>query len=192
MAPELDPAILKALSLETSNTTLAAHGRSGFAFTGKVTSLVDGNEKLFFVKTGKGRESEVMFAGICNFLQLFPDFLSNVSLLARDLLLTTTRGAYVLERNPRCGPQPVPKIVFPWPTLHWCGVIPCNRIPEPLLQLLNQRFRTITCPKTGQAPLNACPYPRWLRYDHVWIPCPNMLRRHTAGQLLQIILGRIL
>jgi hypothetical protein len=64
MAPKLDPVILKALSLETSNTTLAAHGGSGFAFTGKVTSVVDGKEKLFFVKTGKGRESEIMFAGI--------------------------------------------------------------------------------------------------------------------------------
>jgi protein-ribulosamine 3-kinase len=75
MAPELDRAILKALSLEASNTTLAAHGGSGFAFTGKVTSTVDGSEKLFFVKTGKGTESEVMFAGICNFLLLFPKFL---------------------------------------------------------------------------------------------------------------------
>ena len=74
MARELDPAILKALSLEASNTTLAAHGRSGFAFTGKVTSTVNGNEKLFFVKTRKGRESEAMFAGICNFLLRFPHF----------------------------------------------------------------------------------------------------------------------
>lgn len=64
MAPKLDPAIFKALSLEASNTTLAAHGGSGFAFTGKLTSVVDGKEKFFFVKTGKGKESEVMFAGI--------------------------------------------------------------------------------------------------------------------------------
>jgi protein-ribulosamine 3-kinase len=63
MAPELDPAILKALSLEASKTTFSAHGGSGFAFTGKVTSVVDGKEKLFFVKTGKGKESEIMFAG---------------------------------------------------------------------------------------------------------------------------------
>jgi protein-ribulosamine 3-kinase len=63
MAPKLDPAIIKALSLEASGTTLSAHGGSGFAFTGKVTSVVDGKEKLFFVKTGKGNESEIMFAG---------------------------------------------------------------------------------------------------------------------------------
>jgi hypothetical protein len=63
MAPKLDPAILKALSLDAATTTLAAHGGSGFAFTGKVTSVVDGKEKLFFVKTGKGKDSEVMFAG---------------------------------------------------------------------------------------------------------------------------------
>lgn len=63
MVLELDPAILKVLSLEASNTTLTAHGGSGFAFTGKVTSVVDGKERLFFVKTGKGKECGVMFAG---------------------------------------------------------------------------------------------------------------------------------
>ena len=69
MPPKIDPAILKALVLEASNTTLAAHGGSGFAFTGKLTSVVDGKEKLFFVKTGKGDESEVMFTGtISSFL----------------------------------------------------------------------------------------------------------------------------
>ena len=67
MAPELDPSILKALSLEASNTTLTAHGGSGFAFTGKVTSVVDGKEKFFFVKMGKGKESGIMFAGRARF-----------------------------------------------------------------------------------------------------------------------------
>jgi len=63
MAPKIDPAILKALSLEASTTTIANHGGSGFATTLKITSTVDGKEKLFFVKTGKGRDSEIMFAG---------------------------------------------------------------------------------------------------------------------------------
>jgi len=76
MALKLDPAILKVLSIDASNTTLAAHGGSGFAFTGKVTSTVDGKEKLYFVKTGKGKESSIMFAGTC-----FHSFTSVASLL---------------------------------------------------------------------------------------------------------------
>lgn len=61
---KIDPAILRALSLSPSNTTLASHGGSGFTTTGKlVTTLPDGSKKLFFLKTGAGRDSEVMFAG---------------------------------------------------------------------------------------------------------------------------------
>jgi len=64
MAPKIDPAILRALSLDAAATTIASHGGSGFASTFKITSKgSDGEEKLFFVKQGKGRESEIMFAG---------------------------------------------------------------------------------------------------------------------------------
>lgn len=71
MAPQLDPAILQALNLDAAITTLTAHGGSGFAFTGKITSVVEGEEKVFFVKIGRGFESGVMFAGIYSFLDLF-------------------------------------------------------------------------------------------------------------------------
>jgi hypothetical protein len=64
MAPKLDPAILNALSLDASNTTLGAYGGSSFAFTGKLTSVVDGKEKLFFIKIGQVEKSERMFSGI--------------------------------------------------------------------------------------------------------------------------------
>jgi hypothetical protein len=65
MALKIDPAILKALSLDAATTTIASHGGSGFASTFKITSKgTDGEEKLYFVKQGSGRESEVMFAGI--------------------------------------------------------------------------------------------------------------------------------
>jgi protein-ribulosamine 3-kinase len=64
MAPKIDPAILKALALDEANTTMATHRGSGFASTFKITSNgSDGEEKLFFVKQGKGKESEIMFAG---------------------------------------------------------------------------------------------------------------------------------
>ncbi|CZR53835.1 related to fructosamine-3-kinase [Phialocephala subalpina] len=64
MAPKIDPAILKALSLDAATTTITTHGGSGFASTFKLsTKDSDGNEKLYFVKMGKGKDSEVMFAG---------------------------------------------------------------------------------------------------------------------------------
>jgi protein-ribulosamine 3-kinase len=64
MTRKIDPAILKALSLEAASTTIASHGGSGFASTFKITSTrSDGQVKLFFVKQGKGKGSEIMFAG---------------------------------------------------------------------------------------------------------------------------------
>jgi len=64
MTRKIDPAILKALSLEAASTTIASHGGSGFASTFKITSTgSDSQEKLFFVKRGRGKGSEIMFAG---------------------------------------------------------------------------------------------------------------------------------
>ena len=61
---KIDTAILRALSLPPSNTTLSSHGGSGFTSTGKIdAALPDGSRKSFFLKTGKGRDSAVMFAG---------------------------------------------------------------------------------------------------------------------------------
>lgn len=67
MAPKLDPEIIKALSLDPSKSTISSHGGSGFASTSKIKSSVDGIEKLFFVKTGHGKESEIMFTGTLTF-----------------------------------------------------------------------------------------------------------------------------
>lgn len=63
MPLKLDPAIIKALSLDDAVTTIASHGGSGFSSTAKITTQVDGEEKLYFVKTGTGKDAKVMFAG---------------------------------------------------------------------------------------------------------------------------------
>ncbi|TVY16944.1 Ketosamine-3-kinase [Lachnellula arida] len=63
MTPKIDPAILSALSLDAATTSITSHGGSGFASTFKITSTAEGNEKLFFVKQGKGKASEIMFTG---------------------------------------------------------------------------------------------------------------------------------
>ncbi|EHK98832.1 hypothetical protein M7I_5341 [Glarea lozoyensis 74030] len=63
MPPKIDKAILSALALDAATTTIASHGGSGFASTLKLTSHKDDIEKLYFVKTGRGKEAGVMFEG---------------------------------------------------------------------------------------------------------------------------------
>lgn len=63
MAPNVDPAIIEALGLGPNNTKIASHGGSGFASTFKLSSSVDGKEKNYFVKTGSGADSKIMFRG---------------------------------------------------------------------------------------------------------------------------------
>ena len=63
MPPTVDPAIIEGLGLDPNVTKIAAHGGSGFGSTFKLSSIVDGKEKNYFIKTGAGPESEVMFKG---------------------------------------------------------------------------------------------------------------------------------
>jgi protein-ribulosamine 3-kinase len=63
MPPPVDSAILEALGLDPAQTKMTSHGGSGFASTFKLTSTVDGAEKNLFVKTGTGRNADVMFTG---------------------------------------------------------------------------------------------------------------------------------
>ena len=61
---KIDSAVIKALNLDPARTTATRHGGSAFSTTAKITTILkDGNEKNFFMKTGKGRAAEVMFAG---------------------------------------------------------------------------------------------------------------------------------
>lgn len=63
MAPSVDPAILDALGLDPATTKLDSHGGSGFSSTFKLSSLKDGHKTNYFVKTGTGRDAEIMFRG---------------------------------------------------------------------------------------------------------------------------------
>ncbi|KAM4059266.1 fructosamine kinase domain-containing protein [Hirsutella rhossiliensis] len=65
MAPStVDPAILEALGLDASRTTMAPHGGSGFSSTFKLSTVTDGGPtNNYFVKTGAGAASELMFRG---------------------------------------------------------------------------------------------------------------------------------
>lgn len=59
----VDSAILAAVGLDAQNTKQASHGGSGFSSTFKLTGLKDGREVNYFVKTGTGKDAEVMFRG---------------------------------------------------------------------------------------------------------------------------------
>ena len=63
---KLDPEVVKLLKLDPENTTASSAGGGGCssASTSKITSkLEDGTEKLFFMKTGRGKDAEIMFEG---------------------------------------------------------------------------------------------------------------------------------
>lgn len=64
---KVDPAIIEALGLDPANAVMHSHGGSGFASTFKIKGEKDGNPVNYFVKTGVGKEAEVMFRGTLPF-----------------------------------------------------------------------------------------------------------------------------
>lgn len=63
---KLDPAVAKLLNLDLDSTTVSSAGGGGCssASTAKITTTTpDGEEKKFFMKTGSGKDAEVMFEG---------------------------------------------------------------------------------------------------------------------------------
>ncbi|KAI5357470.1 Putative protein kinase-like domain superfamily, fructosamine/Ketosamine-3-kinase [Septoria linicola] len=63
MAP-VDSAILSLLNLEADQVTASGHGGSSFSSTSKITAKQDdGTSKSFFMKSGKGSDSKIMFEG---------------------------------------------------------------------------------------------------------------------------------
>ena len=61
---KVDTAVLQALRLDPAKTTVASHGGSGFSSTMKICGILqDGTQRLYFMKTGHGRDAEIMFAG---------------------------------------------------------------------------------------------------------------------------------
>ena len=170
MAPKLDPAITKALCLDAPSTTIASHGGSGFASTFKITSTVDGKEKLFFIKTGKGKDSEIMFAGIP-----FPS-LGCTHVIETEL----NRRTCLPERNPLCSPRPLPQILCQWPSLGWKRLLPGNRFPQSLSRINEPRIRPHPRSKTCQTPQRTSSRARWILHTNVWFPCPYMLWGYPA------------
>lgn len=81
MAPSsVDSAILEALGLDPDTTEIVTHGGSGFSSTFKLTASKNGQKVNYFVKTGAGPDSEIMFRGQHH---LCPDSLLPVRIVYR-------------------------------------------------------------------------------------------------------------
>lgn len=68
---KLDPAVIQLLDIDPDRTTVSSAGGGGCssASTSKITcKQSDGTGKLFFMKTGRGNEAEMMFRGTKKFL----------------------------------------------------------------------------------------------------------------------------
>lgn len=63
MSRKIDSAIKAALGLDASNTTVVSHGGSNFSDTFKITTVVDGKEQRYFMKTSVGEDAALMFRG---------------------------------------------------------------------------------------------------------------------------------
>lgn len=63
---KLDSAVAKLLGIDPANASVSpVGGGMSSASASKITAkLEDGSEKLYFMKTGKGKEAEVMFEGV--------------------------------------------------------------------------------------------------------------------------------
>ncbi|KAL9123154.1 MAG: hypothetical protein Q9187_000299 [Circinaria calcarea] len=60
----LDPAIVRALSLDPSSSGIAPRSGSAFSTTAKITTTSgDGSEKHYFLKMGPGTDAAIMFEG---------------------------------------------------------------------------------------------------------------------------------
>lgn len=63
MESSVDKAILEALGLDASNTTLSSHGSSGFSSTYELSTTYNTQPQTYFVKIGSGPDAERMFKG---------------------------------------------------------------------------------------------------------------------------------
>jgi hypothetical protein len=102
---KLDPAVVKLLDLDPEHTHVSSAGGGGCssASTSKITAkLEDGQEKLFFMKTGHGSDAKVMFEG-----------------LMRHCSIHNERGVLTLDQGNMLRSEPfttpfLPSALSPW------------------------------------------------------------------------------
>lgn len=212
MSPILDPAILKALSLDVALTSITSHGGSGFSSTAKITTKVDGEEKLYFVKTGSGKDAEIMFAGEYLFYRVkYHIFMSlkgtqNISVdlvsflpsqlskyLPHEITCPYTpsnppsRRTYLPQRPPLHPALPLPPKPRPRRSFLRKRLLPRDGLPEspqPEFRVGPKKFWIGTLPRrqARQTACYACAHPRRLRYAAVRLPRADVLRLDSAAE----------
>lgn len=71
---KLDPGVIELLKLDPDRTTVSSAGGGGCssASTSKITTKSeDGLQKEFFMKTGRGKDADIMFEGRKSLFQIF-------------------------------------------------------------------------------------------------------------------------
>lgn len=86
----VDSAILEALGLDAQDTKQTSHGGAGFSSTFKLTSVKDGKNVNYFIKTGTGKDAEIMFRGRSYpFIDYFPlTSVANTAMVIRRACLS--------------------------------------------------------------------------------------------------------
>ncbi|KAF1841301.1 Ketosamine-3-kinase [Cucurbitaria berberidis CBS 394.84] len=150
---KVDPAVLRVLSLDASTTAVSSAGGGGCssASTSKIVSQLDnGQTKSYFMKTGSGKEAQVMFEGEHASLEAIHDAVpslcpqsfghgqfesqSNTSFLVTEFLHLTSRSVSKsksaqslaaklakLHTTPAPTPEGHEKPMFGFPVTTCCG-----------------------------------------------------------------------
>lgn len=200
MAPSVDPAIIQALGLDPAQTSMAPHGHAGFASSFRLSTVVAGQPTEYFVKTGSGKDAEVMFRGACgqttmiavdSISQSWP--LRNWILLRRGLTRRprSARGTCLAQGHPRDGPQPVSPGARPRAALGLQRLLPGHRFPAPAARSPS-RLRPFARRQAGPSAHDASAGARRQRPVRLRLPGADLLRQDGAGQLVAVVLGRLL
>ena len=176
MAPNVDPAILEALGLDAESTQMSSHGGSGFSSTFNLTSTKDGEEVHYFVKTGSGKDAEVMFRG-----QPSP-VLARLRLPSGVLLTKLVpRRARVAKRHPRGRAQLLPGIPRPRQVEILLGsILHGNGFPGYWI-LRARGIGALAGREAREDAYYAGSCAGGVRQAYVWVPGADVLRCNGAG-----------
>ena len=114
---KLDPAVIKLLKLDPENTSVTSTGGGGCssARTSKITTKTeDGTQKQFFMKSGTGKDAEVMFKGD----NTTRWSLDQQQFCQQDSQESMLRSEQYMIRFPHCALSRSAGVLFPHPNPH--------------------------------------------------------------------------
>jgi len=187
---KLDPAVIDILSLDPSRTIVSsASGGCSSASTFKITTtLEDGTQKHFFMKTGSGNDAKIMFKGklICRIVPLYLEWYFWHHLSRWRCLTQSTSWCCALALSK----------VFQLGSIH---LFELNFLPSYWLSwslcpffILKVNQYQVACRKVGHTSHNSSSC-SWRSFNaDVWVSGHDMLWWYSSGQLVQGRLGGLL